>query len=206
MEEKTKSIVDKINELYNLKDEKGNQKNKAFFAHLIRSYLPLKSVSVAQKEPVKEPGKKKQRVHCVFTHNKLITVEAAIKETKTDSFKRNIDEFLMSFDAEKGLFTSPTTMEQLLQGRVLALQGKNTKTYMSQESYLAFVGWVMNKYLAKDKDIVWLLNKMTNNPFHPGIALKKKKKKAAAYQSTVAKKATLGDLDIFKQLKDKFKD
>jgi hypothetical protein len=205
MEDKKTSIVDKIEELYNLKDENGKQKNKAFFAHLIRSYMPLKSVSVAEKEPIKEPEKKKQRVHCVFTHNKLITVQKAIEETKTDSFKRNVDEFLKSFDSERGFFTSTIPMGQLLKGRVLALQGKNTKTYMSQESYLAFVGWVMNKYLAQDKDIIWLLNKMTNNPFHPGIAIKKKKKKVM-HQSTGAKKSTFGDLEAFKKLKDKFKD
>ena len=206
MEEKKTSVVDKIDELYNLKDENGKQKNKAFFAHLIRSYMPFKSVSIAQNNPVKEVGKKKQRVHCVFTHKKLITVQAVLEGTKTDSFKRNLYEFLRSFDAEKGFFTSSTPMDQLLQGKVLALQGKGTKTYMSQESYLAFVGWVMNKYLAQDKDIVWLLNKMTNNPFHPGIAIKKRKKKPAVYQSPGSKKSTLGDMDIFKELKDKFKD
>jgi len=206
MEEKKTNIVDKIEQMYNLKDESGKQKNKAFFSHLIRSYLPFKSVGVAQSEPAKEVGKKKPRVHCVFTHDKLMTVEAVIAANNTDSFKMNLDDFLRSFDAERGFFASPTPMSQLLNGKTLALQGKNTKTYMSQESYLAFVGWVMNKYLAGDKDIIWLLNQMTKNPFHPGIAVKKRKSKPKSYQSTGSKKSTLGDLDALQKLRDKFKD
>ena len=171
--ENNKDIFNKIEEMYNFKDEKGVQKNRAFFSHLIKSYLGKNSVSVA----IEQPERKKTRVKCVFTKKNLITVSGVLKETKSSAFKKNLDEFLHSFDIDKGCFTSVTPMSQLLKGKVLALQGKDTKTYMSQESYSAFINWVMTKYISGDKNIIWLLNQMTKNPFHPGITVKKKKSK-----------------------------
>lgn len=196
-------IFNKIEEMYNLVDEKGNQKNKAFFSHLIKSYIPRNSVEVA----VKNPESKKVRVRCVFTKTNLITSEGVLKELGSDAFKRNFEEFIKSFDKDTGCFVSVTPMSQLLKGRVLALQGKNTETYMSQESYATFINWVMTKYISGDKHIVWLLNKMTKNPFHPGITVKAKKKpENKIYSTSGAKKATLGDLSTLQALKDKFKD
>jgi len=203
--ENNQEIFNKIEEMYNLKDEKGVQKNRAFFSHLIKAYLGKNSVNVA----VLEPESKKIRVRCVFTKKSLITVDGVLKGVESDAFKRNLDEFLHSFDAEKGCFTSVTPMDQLLKGKTLALQGKDTKTYMSQESYAAFINWVMTKYISGDKNIVWLLNQMTKNPFHPGISVKKKKKQEEQktnYSTTGAKKSTLGDLSALQALKDKFKD
>lgn len=201
MEEK-KTIFDKIEAMYNLVDENGKQKNKAFFSHLIRSYISSKSVSVA----IKEPESKKIRVKCVFTNSHLLTVEGIQKKMNSEAFNRNLDEFLRSYDLEKGCFTSSTPMEQLLKGKKLALQGKDTKTYMSQESYLAFINWVMTKYLSGDKNIIWLLNQMTKNPFHPGIKVKRKSKKSKVYSTGGNRKTTLGDLSALQVLNDKFKE
>jgi len=191
----------KIDEMYNLVDENGKQKNKAFFSHLIKSYLPRNSVSVA----MVNPESKKIRVKCVFSKKNLVTAEGVIKEMKSDAFKRNFDDFLRSFDKEKVCFVSVTPMSQLLKGKVLALQGKDTKTYMSQESYITFINWVMTKYLSGDKNIIWILNQMTNNPFHPGITVKKRKPKSTNYSTGGNKKSTLGDLSALQALKEKFK-
>jgi len=202
MEEKKTNIFDKIETMYNIVDENGKQKNKAFFSHLIRSYLPSKSVNVA----LKKPESKKIRVKCVFTNHPLITVEGVQKQMNSESFNRNLDEFLRSYDLEKGCFTSSTPMSQLLKGKTLALQGKDTKTYMSQESYLAFINWVMTKHLAGDKNIIWLLNQMTKNPFHPGIKVKRKINKPKTYSTGGNIKTTLGDLSALQALKNKFKE
>lgn len=196
-------IFNKIEEMYNLVDEKGKQKNKAFFSHLIKSYIPRNSVGIA----MKNPESKKVRVRCVFTKKNLITSEEVFKQLGSDAFNRNFEDFLKSFDKDKGCFVSVTPMKQLLKGRVLALQGKNTETYMSQESYATFINWVMTKYISGDKHIVWLLNKMTNNPFHPGITVKAKKKpEKKMYSTPGSRKATFGDLSALQALKDKFKD
>lgn len=196
-----KKIFDKIEEKYNLKDENGKQKNKAFFSHLIRSYLPFKSVGVA----MENPESKKIRVKCVFTDKHLVTVEGILKEIKSDAFERNLQDFLKSFDVEKGCFVSVMPMKQLLKGRVLAIQGKDTKTYMSQESYATFINWVMTKYLAGDTHIKWLLNQMVKEKFHPGIKVSKKKRKPKMYSTPGSKQSTFGDLASLQQLKDKFK-
>lgn len=196
-------IFNKIEEMYNLVDEKGKQKNKAFFTHLIKSYIPRNSVTVA----MKNPESKKVRVRCVFTKKNLVTTEKVLEEINSEAFKRNFDDFLKSFDKEKGCFISVTPMKQLLKGRVLALQGKNTETFMSQESYATFVNWVMTKYMSGDKHIVWLLNGMTKNPFHPGITVKPKKKpQKKMYSTPGSRTATLGDLSALQKLRDKFKD
>jgi hypothetical protein len=194
-------IFKKIDEMYNLVDEDGKQKNKAFFSHLIRAYLPKNSVSVA----LVNPESKKIKVKCVFTKKALITKEGVVKEMNSSAFERNLEDFLCSFDKDKGCFVSVTPMKQLLKGRVLALQGKDTKTYMSQESYATFINWVMTKYLSGDKNIIWLLNQMTKNPFHPGITVKKKRKPQKKSFSTGSKKSTLGDLSALQALKEKFK-
>lgn len=196
-------IFNKIEEMYNFVDENGKQKNKAFFSHLIKSYLPKNSIGVA----VKNPDSKKIRVKCVFTKKSLITVEGILKEMNSDAFKRNLDDFLSSFDKEKGCFASATPMSQLLKGKVIALQGKDTQTYMSQESYAAFIGWVMTKYLSGDKNIVWLLNGITKNPFSSEASTKKRSKpKDKVFSTPGSKKSTFGDLSALQSLKDKFKD
>jgi len=203
--ENNQDIFNKIEEMYNLKDEKGVQKNRAFFSHLIKAYLPKKSVSVA----VENPESKKIRVRCVFTKKNLVTVDGILKEMNSSAFERNLNDFLHSFDKDKGCFVSTTPMSQLLKGKVLALQGKETKTYMSQESYATFINWVMTKYLAGDKNIVWILNQMTKKPFHPGITVKKKAKptkKVNTFSTPGSKKTTLGDFAALQALKDKFKE
>ena len=90
-------------------------------------------------------------------------------------------------------------MDQLLKGKTLALQGAKTKTYMSQESYLSFINWVMSKYLAGDANIKNLLNTINKNPFHPGVAVKRKERKV--YTSTTK----LGNFSALQELKDKLK-
>lgn len=196
-------IFNQIEEMYNLVDENGKQKNKAFFSHLIKSYIPKNSVGVA----MENPESKKTRVKCVFTKKNLITVEGILKEVDSDAFRRNLDDFLLSFDREKGCFVSVAPMNQLLKDKVLALQGKETKTYMSQESYAAFINWVMTKYMSGDKNIIWILNGMTKNPFHPGVTFKKKSKpQNKVFSSQGSKKSTFGDLSALQSLKDKFKD
>lgn len=206
--ESNQKISDKIDEMYNLLDEKGNQKNKAFFSHLIRSYIPLKSVGVA----LVNPESKKIRVRCAFTKKELITLETAKSEASTDALRKNIDEFVSTFDVEKGCFTSTTSMKQMFGGKVLALHGKDTKTYMSQESYATFINWVMTKYVGGDGHIKWLVNQMMKGGLHPGIAVKPKNpieknkaKSKSGFSSPTIKKSTFGDLSALQALKDKFK-
>lgn len=210
--ESNQKIFDKIDELYNLKDENGNQKNKAFFSHLIRSYLPLKSVAVADKNP-----SKKVKVKCVFTQKELITLEKANADAGTDSMRKNIADFVSTFDQETGVFLTPTPMKQLFNGKILALQGKDTKTYMSQESYATFVSWVMLQYKnggaegKGDGHIRWLIHQMKGQQFHPAfqVETRKPKNKRPAQPkvySTNSKGATFGDPSALQALKDKFKD
>jgi hypothetical protein len=196
-----KQILDKIEEMYNLKDADGKQKNKAFFSHLIRAYVPHNSVSVA----LKNPESKKSRVRCVFTKKPLVTAEGITKEMNSSAFDKNFDAFVKSFDKDKVCFMSSTPMDQLLKGKTLGLQGKKTETFMSQESYTVFINWVNDKYLSGDPHIKWLLGKMSNIRLNPliKIATKKKKSNKPSVYSTDNKKATFGDLSQLQALKEK---
>lgn len=225
--ESNQKILSKIEEMYNLKDADGKQKNKAFFSHLIRAYVPLGSVSVA----LKNPEDKKMRVRCVFTKKELVTIEQSHKDATVESLRNSISEFAATFDKTKCCFTSTTPMAQLLSGKILGLQGKDTKTFMSQESLGTFVNWVMLKYTEGDGHIKWLINQMAKDGFHPGITVKPSKpsnykgnsdnksegkskdksypnkyKTSQVYSSPGSKKSTLGDLSALQNLKDKFKD
>jgi len=204
-------IIDKIEEMYNLRDENGKQKNKAFFSHLMKSYLPNKSVKVA----LEKPKDKKVNVRCVFTKKRLTTVDKAVNNAPTEDFRRKINEFVGTFDNDKACFTSITPMKQIFGDKGVALQGNETKTYMSQESYLAFLQWVMKKYKTGGKEgkgdghIKWIVNGMAKDGLHPLITVKarkpKSKKKPRMY-STGDNTATLGDLSALQKLKDKMKD
>lgn len=197
-------IFNKIDKMYNQVDENGKYKNRAFFSHLIKSYIPANSVEVA----LVMPEDKKIRVRCVFSKKDLITVDAALRSATTDAFRKNINDFVYSFDTKNCYFNSTTTMDQLTGEKVIALKGKNTKTFISPDSLSTFINWVMTQYVSGDANIKWLINQMAKNELHPGITVKPKSKKAPQnqvqqYSSQGSKKSTLGDLSALKELKDK---
>jgi len=202
-------IIDKIEEMYNLRDKDGKQKNKAFFSHLMKSYLPKNSVKVA----MERPSDKKVSVKCVFTKDRLTTVDKAVDNAPTETFKKTMNDFVETFDVDKACFTSATPMGQIFGNKKVALQGSDTKTYMCQEAYLAFLKWVMNSYKQGgsegkgDGHIKWVVNGMAKKGLHPLINVKpkRKKKKQKAY-STDNKTSTLGDLSALQDLKNKLKD
>jgi hypothetical protein len=203
--ESNQKIFNKIEQLYNLKDEAGKQKNKTFFSHLIKAYLPLNSVKVA----VDKPKRKDNKARCVFSKKELVTLQQAKSSSDTESMRIKMDEFAKSFDSEKGCFTSSTPMNQLFNGKILGIQGSGTETYMSQESFATFVIWIMAKIVEGDKHIKWTLSQMKGVKFHPGIVIsdkkpEKKQKPVHAY-STGTSTTTLGDLSALQNLRDKLK-
>ncbi len=202
--ESNQKIFNKIDELYNIVDESGKQKNKTFFSHLMKAYLPLNSVGVA----IEKPKSNKIRVRCVFTKKDLITLEQAKETVDTESMRKSMENFAITLDTERGCFLSSTPMKQLFGSKVLAIQGKGTETYMSQESYATFINWIMMKYIEGDKHIKWVLHQIKGK-LHPGIKIKTSKpnkaQKSTQVYATGSKKATLGDLSALQALKDKLK-
>lgn len=205
VEENKLSIYERIDRMYNLVDENGNAKSKNFIHHLIRSYIPKNSVSVAIDKP-------KPKARCVFTRNKLISVSEAKASADTDAFRKNIDEFVSSFDKEKVCFNSTTPMKQVLKGKTMAIHGTETKTYMSQESFIEFTKWVMDQYIGGNSHIKWMLNQMVKKEgLHPNIKVTKRKNKnnrgnqqnKIVHSTDDNKKSTLGDLSALQSLKDK---
>lgn len=201
--ESNQKIFNKIEALYNLTDESGKQKNKTFFSHLIKAYLPVNNLTVA----VAKPKRKDKKAKCVFTKKELVTLDQAKSGVDIEAMRVKMDEFAKSFDSEKGCFTSSTPMKQLFNGNVLAIQGKDTETYMSQESFATFITWVMAKIAEGDKHIKWTISQMKGTKFHPGIIIsdkkpEKKQKPVHAY-STGSSTTTLGDLSELQKLRDK---
>ncbi len=193
-------IFNKIDEMYNLVDDKGNQKNKAFFAHLVKAYIPTSKVKIAFDRP------ESAKARCVFTKKDLLTVPDVMELMETDKFKESVLDYLSSFDKDKCQFTSPTPMSQITGGKPLAITGTATETFMTQESYAAFLSWLSTKYLTGDGHIKWLMNQVTDNPFSRNAnkgPLDKPKMKTS--YSTGNKKSTLGDLSALQELKNKLK-
>ncbi len=193
-------IFNKIDEMYNLVDDNGKQKNKAFFAHLVKSYFPASKVKVA----FDRPTDKKKKVKCVFTKKDLLTVPDVMELINTTSFKDSVMDYLSSFDKVKCQFTSPTPMSQITGGKPLAITGTATETFMTQESYAAFFSWISTKYLSGDGHIKWLMNQIAENPFSKGAPRSPiDKPKVKTNYSTDNKKTTLGDLSALQELKIK---
>lgn len=190
-------IFNKIDEMYNLVDDKGNQKNKAFFAHLIKAYIPTSKVKIAFNRP------ESNKARCVFTKKDLLTVPDVMELMETDKFKESVLDYLSSFNKDKCQFTSPTPMAQITGGKPLAITGTSTKTFMTQESYAAFLSWLSTKYLTGNGHIKWLMNQITDNPFANKGPLDKPKVKTS--YSTGNKKSTLGDFSVLQELKNKLK-
>lgn len=193
--ETNKKILKKIDDAYNEKNENGKFKNRMFFKHLIKAYMPKGNVSVA----VKTPEDTKVKVRCVFSRKKLSTQEDILREIGSEEFKDSFERYIKSFDRETGAFTEERPMDGVMKGKVMAVNGKDTKTYMSEQSYFAFVDWVNTNFLKNEPLVVITMNEIN------GVKPKKKNNKPKNSPKKNLKKSTtsLGEFDALRDLKNR---
>lgn len=177
-----------------------NKKARNFLNHVIRAYFPNSKV---EKVFVKPKGTFK----CVIAKDKLVSVNQILTGVQSEEFKNDFFSYMHNmFNTNIDV---PTPIEKLIDGRHLAVQGSNTNTYMSAQTYVVFYDWVLTKFMKGDKHIGWLLKDINMNNFMDRAetldddevrkVVKKKRKKEDGNRATFA----LGDLSSLQELKNK---
>lgn len=198
MAEKTK-----IEQLYD------DQKSRGFVNHLIHAYLPIHKVMKVFWFDDKKPYHK-----CSVCGQELIDVETVFKRVQ------NSKEFAGEFvdQLRKDIQGKPTKYEDrfmvkhITQGAVIGWTGEKTTSHLCQKCVQELLDMVQTCILMGDKNINYQVNKMRRNSlfdsFTSSPALNPSEIKVV---ETIQKKvetnkkhvATLGDLDVLKELKAK---
>lgn len=181
------SIKTKLDELY------ADPKSKGFLSHLIKAYLPVSKVVKVIDKP------KDGRLVCVVTGQKLIAVGEILAAVQTDEFKASLNNDLkVSIEGK----IEPIAMIKVMNGKVVALTGEKTTTFISYSGLQALVEWVGDKLFANDGHIKWLIGsiKAESNP-NKGKFQKKTQAEANGYRKPAT---TFGDLSALQKLKQQF--
>lgn len=175
-QEKTNEILDNM---------LSNPKTKNFLNHLINAYYPVSNVDKVWQKP-------EGQFKCVLTNQNLISVQEIMDGIQSEEFKNNFIESLKIISDDSIKKESP--MAKLIGDKKLGFTGKNTTTFMSLSSLEEFHNWLIVKILNNDKHIMWVLG-----------SNKKQQKQKPEKKETQASTFTLGELDSFKSLYNKFK-
>jgi len=179
-----------------------NPKTKNFLNHLVRAYFPITNVDKVWDKP-KGPFK------CVLTKETLFSSQDILEGIKTEEFKNDFISNIKNVFTEN--FDTSHPLVKLIGDRKMGVTGTDTTTYMSYTAMQEFYNWVLTKSLKGDKHINWLLSSvrrstiidMGQNIDDADVQSRVKKSKK---QETSASSFTLGELDAFKKLKEKFND
>jgi len=179
-----------------------NPKTKNFLNHLVRAYFPITNVDKVWDKP-KGPFK------CVLTKETLFSSQDILEGIKTEEFKNDFISNIKNVFTEN--FDTSHPLVKLIGDRKMGVTGTDTTTYMSYTAMQEFYNWVLTKSLKGDKHINWLLSSvrrstiidMAQNIDDADVQSRVKKSKK---QETSTSSFTLGELDAFKKLKEKFND
>lgn len=169
-----------------------NKNSRGFLNHLVKSYLPVNNVDKVFIKP-------KGSFRCSLSKSQLISVNEVLEGMQTEEYKENFMKYLHTMlnpDVEV-----ETPVATLLNGRMLAVQGAKTDTFMALPTYHVFQEWIVDKMLKGDKHINWLMR--SNSPF--GKKKSKKGKKKEPVVKEVRATYSLGDLSELQKLKEKLK-
>ena len=162
-----------------------NPKTKNFLVHLINAYYPINKVEKVWDKP-------NGSFKCVITKDDLFSSQDILEGIRTEEFEKDFMENLKSvFNSN---FDKTNPLVKLVGERKMGVTGAKTTTFMSYTTLEQFHGWILTKLLNGDNHITWLLNS--------------KKEKNTKKETTQAKSNstfTLGELDSFKKLYNKFK-
>jgi len=186
-------IFKKLDEIYE------NKKARNFMNHLVRAYFPNDKV---EKVFVKPKGK----FNCVITNDKLVSVNNILDGVQTEEFKNDFFQYMHNMFNSNVEAEAP--IKKLMDGKHLAVQGSNTTTYMSSQTYVVFYDWVLTRFMKGDKHIGWLLKDINKGMFFDRAEsledkevqkIVNKKRNKEEGRATFA----LGDLSALQELKEK---
>jgi len=201
MEKHEQEIFDKIEEIYNSVDKSGSPKGKNFVTHLMRAYFPVGKCQRVLDVPEKS-------MKCAITGQKLFAVGELWNEMQNPEFFKSMTKSMIArIDPEAEKVENP--MAKIANGRVIGLTGEKTDTYLCQEAYQQLYNWMATKLLTGDKHINWVMKSMRSKEMvnHIKKVLPEEENKPlvkrAEQLANHPKKATLGDLSILQQIKEK---
>lgn len=171
-----------------------NPKSKNFLNHLVKAYFPITNVDKVWEKP-------KGSFKCVLTKEELFSAQDILEGIRTKEFEEDFMNNIKLVFTEN--FDNSHPLVKLIGERKMGVTGKDTNTYMSYPSMQEFYNWVLTKSLQGDKHINWLLSSIRKEDKIEGPS--QKKTTNAKSQISTTGSFTLGELDSFKKLKDKFK-
>lgn len=195
----------KIQKLYN------NPKARGFVNHLIKAYLPVnKVVKVFSFE-------KNQSKTCNVCSQKLMSIDEAFQEFQNN--REVIMSGMMSnMKAEAAAYLDKTELpkqenpiaKHVGKGRVLAFTGEKTDTCLCLQCTRDLLDMVQTGLFMGDSNISYQIKQMQRNQVFNHFTKSdhldnQEKQKVKEIKKRVDKKkvATLGDLDVLQQLKEK---
>lgn len=171
-----------------------NPKSKNFLNHLIRAYFPITNVDKVWQKP-------EGQFKCVLTKEELFSAQDILEGIRTEEFQTDFMNNLKSVFSEN--FDNTHPIAKLIGERKMGVTGKETNTFMSYPAMQEFYNWVLTKSLTGDKHINWLLGTIRREDNIEPIQNKKTNNNKSVASNTGS--FTLGELDSFKKLKEKFK-
>jgi hypothetical protein len=193
MEEK--EIINKLDELLL------GEKTKSFFNHILRAYFPLDKVDKVFFKP-------KDTIRCVITSEVLIPLNDVVSDINDDELKDKLFDYIKHmFDFN---FEPDQQIKDLIESKSIPLQGSDTTTYISLNTYRVMYDWVEDKKNKNDKHINWVFkNYGKKHPKKQNKKMENNKKdnntNSAPKKDGTVKSATysLGELGVLKELKKK---
>ena len=180
-----------------------NEKSRRFLNHIVNAYFPMEKASILVERPTKK------KLVCCLTNQELITVEELMdhyleKPDEKDAFLKSLEDSLETTTVPENqqLFRVPD-------GRRLAIASPLTDTFISYEAYYCLFDWIVKKMSTNEKGIGWMTKDVSHDDFIERMSvladhnpsIKEHLEKISAKKST----HSLGDNDVFKKLKEQFK-
>lgn len=180
-------------------------KSRNFLNHLIRAYFPMSRVDKVWDKP-------KENFKCVLTKQSLISISEILNGMETEAFRENFLKSIKVALDENAVKVNP--FSEIIGDKILGFTGTDTTTFMSYEGLQEFYNWVMTKSLKNDKHINWLLGSIKKTIFlnraemsgDKEIQDKAERIKKQEYKESRLATYTLGEVDAFKKLREKFND
>jgi hypothetical protein len=132
------------NEIYNkIENMYDDEKSKKFIIHLIYSYCPVEKV-----EKVWHPVK---GMKCCITGQSLMSVDETLGLMHDDAYMQEYMENLKRSIAGEPMVN--TALLNYTKGRILGFTGKDTKTFMCEQSVQQFYNFISTRMIKGDRTI-----------------------------------------------------
>ncbi|MFW6311054.1 MAG: hypothetical protein ACOC1K_02340 [Nanoarchaeota archaeon] len=182
-------------------------KSKKFVNHLIQAYMPVHKI-----QKVWEFTDEKKKHSCCICNIELFDIEEAfrnIQENRDNMMSETMEHLKKQLNGENTDIKDHPMYKYVSKGRVQALSGEKTNTFMCNGCAEALIQFVTHGILSGDKNMIWLTNKMKRkqifNSFDDSSFLNRVEKENVKQieKKVEKKKATFGDIEALQKLKEK---